>query len=135
MFRLSSTTTLLTLSVFLLSPVTIIFTNAGDYGLDCSFPIHNDHFTCDSSILGNGPKERYQEFMRGCKEKWGVKGAARCIQNEKDRFEMSKRQPQSMVNYTSTGFKKIKAPPELWDVISSYWKKNKGTNQKSKEEF
>ena len=30
-----------------------------------------------------------------------------------------------MVNYTSTGFKKIKAPKPLWDLISTYWNKNK----------
>ena len=103
-------------------------TYAADYGVDCSFPIHSEGFTCDSSVLGDEPAKRYKEFMRGCQAKWGVKGAARCISGEKDRIEMSKRQPQSMVNYTSTGFKKLKAPPELWETISSYWKKNKGMN-------
>lgn len=28
-------------------------------------------------------------------------------------------------NYTSTGFKKIKAPKPLWDLINNYWQKNK----------
>jgi prolyl 4-hydroxylase len=38
---------------------------------------------------------------------------------------MTRRQPQSMVNYTSTGFKKMRAPPALWKLISDYWQKNK----------
>jgi len=28
-------------------------------------------------------------------------------------------------NYTSTGFKKIKAPKPLWDLINDYWQQNK----------
>lgn len=63
--------------------------------------------------------------MQGCREKWGAKGAKRCDANEEDRLEMSRRQPQSMVNYTSTGFKKIKAPKPLWDIIRNYWETNK----------
>lgn len=27
-------------------------------------------------------------------------------------------------NYTGTGFKKLKAPPKLWDLISNYWNTN-----------
>jgi hypothetical protein len=35
-----------------------------------------------------------------------------------------------MQNYTSTGFKKIKAPKPLWDLISDYWNNNKGKPQR-----
>ena len=31
----------------------------------------------------------------------------------------------SLQNYTDTGFKQIKAPAELWNIISSYWERNK----------
>jgi prolyl 4-hydroxylase len=37
----------------------------------------------------------------------------------------SLRQPQSMQNYTEVGFKKIRAPPELFNLISDFWEKNK----------
>ena len=105
--------------------VTAIFTTVqgADYGLDCSFPIHGVESSC-GDLLGDR-KAIYDEYMQGCREKWGAKGAKRCDSNERDRLEMSKRQPQSMVNYTDTGFKQIKAPPELWNIISSYWEKNK----------
>eukprot|EP00934_Nitzschia_sp_Nitz4_P009460 Nitzschia sp. Nitz4//scaffold43_size134323//70752//72216//NITZ4_003303-RA/size134323-processed-gene-0.52-mRNA-1//-1//CDS//3329551960//9450//frame0 len=94
-----------------------------DYGVDCSFPIHGLESSC-GDLLGDR-KAIYDEYMDGCREHWGAKGAKRCNQNEKERFEMSIRQPKSMVNYTSTGFKKIKAPPKLWKLLSEYWEANK----------
>lgn len=36
-------------------------------------------------------------------------------------------------NYTSTGFKKLKAPKPLWDLINNYWQKNKA--KKAQEEW
>lgn len=65
------------------------------YGVDCSFPIHSKELSC-GDLLGDR-KAVYEEYMQGCREQWGVKGAARCDMNEKDRLEMSRRQPQSMV--------------------------------------
>ena len=38
---------------------------------------------------------------------------------------MSLRQPQSMQNYTSTGFKKIRAPEPLRKMLTDYWESNK----------
>jgi hypothetical protein len=66
-----------------------------DYGLDCSFPIHNKESSC-GDLLGDR-KAVYEEYMQGCREKWGSKGAKRCDGSEEDRIAMSKRQPQSMV--------------------------------------
>lgn len=94
-----------------------------DYGLDCSWPIHSMESTCGDQL--GDRKSIYEDYMQGCREKWGEKGAKRCDANEQDRLQMSRRQPQSMVNYTSTGFKKIKAPKPLWDIIRNYWEKNK----------
>jgi prolyl 4-hydroxylase len=62
--------------------------------------------------------------MQGCRDKYGAKGH-RCDQTEQDRIDMSLRQPQSMVNYTETGFKKIKAPKELRDLLTAHWERNK----------
>ena len=38
---------------------------------------------------------------------------------------MSLRQPQSMLNYTDTGFKKIRAPERLRKLLTDYWETNK----------
>ena len=68
--------------------------NAADYGVDCSFPIHSVKSSC-GNLLGDR-RAVYEEYMKGCREKWGASGARRCDSNELDRLEMSRRQPQSM---------------------------------------
>lgn len=70
-------------------------TSGADYGLDCSFPIHNVESSC-GDLLGDRAAV-YEEYMEGCRQKFGSKGAKRCDANELDRLEMSRRQPMSMV--------------------------------------
>lgn len=48
---------------------------------------------------------------------------------EDDRIAMTLRQPQSMQNYTRDGYKKIKAPPEVWKLIKEFWEKNKNNKK------
>ena len=67
--------------------------------------------------------------MEGCRKFYGKK-AARCDTTENDRIEMSKRQPMSMLNYTDTGFKKIKAPKAVMDLLTAHWEKNKANMKK-----
>lgn len=38
---------------------------------------------------------------------------------------MSIRQPASMQNYTELGFKKIRAPKEVWEKVKKFWEDNK----------
>jgi hypothetical protein len=118
MLRLISITTLLAV------------VGAADYGLDCSFPIQNHEMSC-GDLLGDRQKV-YDDFMEGCRKFYGDK-AASCDSYENDRIEMSYRQAQSMVNYTSTGFKKIKAPKAVWDLLSGHWERNK--DKKKKEQW
>mmetsp|Transcript_16020 Transcript_16020/g.44367 ORF Transcript_16020/g.44367 Transcript_16020/m.44367 type:complete len:419 (-) Transcript_16020:242-1498(-) len=102
-------------------------TASEDFGLDCSWPIHGTESTC-GELLGDR-FHVYEEYMAGCRAKWGEKGAKRCDSAEKDRLEMSRRQPQSMVNYTSTGFKKLRAPKPLFDLLQNYWNENRDEMQ------
>ena len=44
--------------------------------------------------------------------------------NELDRVAMTLRQPQSMTNYTSVGFKKIRAPEAVFSLIKTFWDRN-----------
>jgi prolyl 4-hydroxylase len=39
---------------------------------------------------------------------------------------MNLRQPRRMQNYTELGYKKIRAPKELFSLIEDFWNKNKG---------
>jgi len=64
------------------------------YGLDCSWPIHTAESSC-GDLLGDR-KAIYDEYLRGCAEKWGAKGT-RCYSDEEDRLVINRRQPQSMV--------------------------------------
>mmetsp|Transcript_18770 Transcript_18770/g.27819 ORF Transcript_18770/g.27819 Transcript_18770/m.27819 type:complete len:514 (-) Transcript_18770:428-1969(-) len=121
-----------------------------EYGVDVSFPIHNarvsenypwlehntdlskpipkEHHGRPIQPLGNR-QQFYEDFMQGCREYYGKKGGA-CDATEQDRVLMSLRQPQSMVNYTDTGFKKIRAPPELMTLLTDFWEKNLDKEQK-----
>ena len=80
-------------------------------------------FRCGDTL--GDRKTFYENFMNGCREAYP---GTSCDDYERDRIAMSLRQPQSMVNYTSTGFKKIKAPKELWNLLSNHWQLNKGTS-------
>lgn len=74
--------------------------------------------------LGN-VEERYNHYMNGCIAKYGGSGkGTRCLENEKDRWEMSLRQPQSMKNYTAMGFTKIRAPDRVFELLKEFWDKN-----------
>jgi hypothetical protein len=63
------------------------------YGADVSFPVH--YGTLKPGPLGNR-SELYEHYMNGCRKYYKDKGD-RCDSYEKDRLEMSLRQPQSMV--------------------------------------
>lgn len=108
-----------------------------EYGVDVSFPMHYSEVSTNYPWLEHnmdpskpvpdkykgmvqqplGDKQSfYKEFLKGCTEAFGKKGS-RCIQTELDRIAMTLRQPQSMQNYTKVGYKKIKAPLNVWKLI------------------
>jgi hypothetical protein len=84
-----------------------------EYGVDISFPMHYSSVSTnypwlehnldasvetpeeykDMKIQPLGDRQKfYNDFMEGCRSKWGDKGAKRCNQNEADRIAMSLRQ-------------------------------------------
>lgn len=115
------------------------------YGVDVSFPIHYNKVSVNYAWLPhNKDPERhptpaqyegmvvqplgnrqafYDDFINGCVKAFGAKGR-RCLETEQDRFEMSLRQPQSVQNYTEIGFKKIRAPEDLFALLKDFWEKN-----------
>jgi prolyl 4-hydroxylase len=48
-----------------------------------------------------------------------------CRKNERVRINRSLLQPQSVYNYTTMGFTKIKAPKEMFDLLLEFWKDNR----------
>ena len=94
-----------------------------DYGVDCTFPIHSKDLKCGDRF---GDRQKvYDDFMQGCRDHYRGRKAIRCDNTEDDRIEMSVRQPQSMVKYTATGFKKIRAPKEVMDMLLGHWERNR----------
>lgn len=71
-----------------------VYAEAANYGADCSFPIHHSEFRCGDLL--SEQKQIYEDYMEGCRTHYGKKGA-RCDHIEKERLQMSYRQPQSMV--------------------------------------
>lgn len=118
------------------------------YGADVSFPIHHTSLSenyawlphnvdpahhptppefahSNVQYLGNKQAE-YDAFVKGCEEHYGHgRGYSACKITEADRVEMSLRQPSSMQNYTELGFKKIRAPKEVWERVKAFWEDNK----------
>ncbi|KAL7541309.1 hypothetical protein ACHAWF_006902 [Thalassiosira exigua] len=107
------------------------------YGVDVSFPIHHmqisDNYAWDRKegekpvqYLGDKQAE-WDAFLKGCEEHYGGtnKAYSACRATEQDRVEMALRQPKSMQNYTELGFKKIRAPPEVWEKVKKFWDDNK----------
>ena len=99
------------------------FVQSTEYGVDCSFPVHSKEWKCDDTKLGNRTK-MYHDFMEGCRKTYGKQGF-RCDITEDDRLQMSVRQPQSMINYTNTGFMKIRAPKDLYELLVNHWNMNR----------
>ena len=123
-----------TVSILFLASENTLGVNANaDYGVDCSFPIHHENQWSCGNLLGNR-SAAYHNFMEGCHEYYRSKRqASRCDGTEADRLEMSLRQPQSMVNYTQTGFKKIRAPARLYDLLLQHWNTNQ--DKKTQEQW
>ena len=104
---------------------------ATTYGLDCSFPIHQKVLGTPENCGGlEGRQEIYDEYMAGCRDHYDHgSGEGECDWTEDDRLAMTIRQPQSMVNFTATGYKKLKAPESLRKLLNEFWEKNKDNRE------
>lgn len=116
------------------------------YGLDVSLPIHGRVSTNYPDLPHNRDPEHvetpkvyknmpiqplgdrqqlYLDYLEGCRQKFAPMDSYKCDQFEYDRMIMNRRQPQSMMNLTKTGFAKIRAPPKLKKLIDEFWQANK----------
>jgi len=107
----------------LLVTVLALHVSAMYYGVDCSFPQHRQEFNC-GELLGDR-KSVYIDYMTGCRQYYG----ADCDEFETDRLRKNQRKPQSMVNYTSTGFMKARAPKNVMNLLNQYWREYKNSAQ------
>lgn len=130
------------------------FQSNHSYGIDVSFPIHNSvstNYPClqhnqDSSLLvpekyrGKplqvlGDRQSiYLEHLNGCRSAAGEYPQS-CDRFEYDRLLMNRRQPQSMVNLTQVGFKKVRAPAHLTELATKFWRDNHQAHQTTHENW
>lgn len=103
------------------------------YGIDVSFPVQGQ-VSRENSPLGNRQKE-YIRHLEGCREACGPAQSYLCDTYEYDRLIMNRRQPQSMVNLTKTGFQTIRAPSHLKELIDDFWEKNKDRRDEKPENW
>ena len=111
----------LNLAAFLLSVTANMedspYYNAWD---DASWAVKSNNV---SSQLGD-ISSRYKKFIEDCNLAVGS-FAKQCERDDEYRLRMNRDQPSSVYNYTKVGFKKIKAPKELYDMIYDFYTKNK----------
>jgi hypothetical protein len=89
-----------------------------EYGVDCTYPIHWGVNKKECPYFA----ERYDKIMTGCAK---LSSKAECDDNEQGRLVQSREQAATQHNYTALGFKKIKAPKEVWQPLIDFYNKNK----------
>ena len=116
-----------------------------DYGVDVSYPMHHAQVSQNYPWLPHNldptlevPEEHkgqpiqhlgnvqafYDKLIDDCDTFYGDKGYI-CHETERDRILMNRRQIQSMINYTQMGFTKMRAPPEVFELLQSFWTNNR----------
>jgi len=103
------------------------------YGVDVSFPTH--YFPPEEER-----EHDYKIFLGGCKKYYNHRAIPRkkgshsnqCQESEIDRVDMNMNQPRVMQNYTALGFRKMRAPKDLQEVLTTFWTTNKNYQQKER---
>mmetsp|Transcript_4709 Transcript_4709/g.7336 ORF Transcript_4709/g.7336 Transcript_4709/m.7336 type:complete len:447 (+) Transcript_4709:128-1468(+) len=85
-----------------------------------------------SPVLGEHVQSKYDNFILGCnvatyKGDSPIKAREneQCNIEDADRTKKNREQPVSVYNFTKEGYKKIRAPTELFSLIKEYWRKNR----------
>jgi hypothetical protein len=94
------------------------------YGADKSWPIHHV-WTDTSEPLTEECKTAYERFMDGCGKQNVEDAVAQCELNEEYRLTLSLTQPSSMVNFTDTGYSKVRASEYIRNLLSEHFEQNK----------
>jgi prolyl 4-hydroxylase len=66
----------------------------------------------------------YDEFITNCHEAAGDTAHQECVVGEAARLQLNTFQPQSVYNFTSTGFTKRRVPDELRTLLQGFWDRN-----------
>jgi hypothetical protein len=77
----------------------------------------------------------YNNYIDGCKKYWDENGGEGhlCKEYEAQRLDHNTDQIPSMVNFTDIGYKKIRAPEHVFELLVEFWEANK--DKQSDESF
>ena len=82
-----------------------------------------------STILsgGSGGQQQtlYTDFIEKCNTAMGGGENTQCVTQDQIRMNMNTKQPSSVYNYTTTGYKKTRVPTELYQEIKLFFETNK----------
>lgn len=81
------------------------------------------------TLQHNYHQELYDRYLEGCQKN------DYCYKGELFRLHRNTHQPQSIYNYTQTGFAKIAAPPAVWEILNGFWLENKGAAVRENSEL
>mmetsp|Transcript_20738 Transcript_20738/g.29567 ORF Transcript_20738/g.29567 Transcript_20738/m.29567 type:complete len:453 (+) Transcript_20738:31-1389(+) len=106
------------------------------YGVDISYPIHHAAASTNFAWVENSNQSEplqilgdrqsfYSVFLNGCRNSLGSQEGSKCDEMERHRIRQNLMQPPSMVNYTDLGFKKIRCPEKVFQLLKEFWEKNK----------
>lgn len=100
------------------------------------YPTPNEYKGMPLQILGDR-QSFYKKYMDGCHKYWSdhdrTHDANVCDDFEKQRIQHVRDQVHSMRNFTDLGYKKIKAPDELFNLILKFWNDNKNQGEEDEE--
>ena len=100
------------------------------HNIDPSLPVPDEHKNEPLQPLGN-VQARYEAYIEGCVEYYNKRGqdGNLCYVVENDRLAMIRRQPRSMRNYTKLGYTKIRAPDHVFQLLKSFWDRNRNNTK------
>lgn len=100
------------------------------------YPTPNEYKDMPLQILGDR-QSFYKKYMDGCHKHWSDHDRTHdtnvCDEFEKQRIQHVRDQVHSMRNFTDLGYKKIKAPDELFNLILKFWNDNKNQGEEDEE--
>jgi prolyl 4-hydroxylase len=158
MLRLRLMVIAATTAILLFSPLPLVALEEEEetYGVDVSFPTHNrvstnypflphnldpDHHSIPPQFehmplqTQGDRQELYIQHLEGCRKAHEAVDPTKCDLFEWDRMIMNRRQPQSMVNLTETGFKKVRAPAHLKELVDEFWAANNDAEKEKTENW
>lgn len=100
------------------------------HNLDPTLPVPDEYQGMPVQPLGN-VWDRYQRYMDGCYTYWEEKvgQGMECNRTEHVRLVGNLKQPLSVRNYTAQGYKKIRAPDQVFRLLQEFWQNNKDLRQ------